>query len=490
MAGKFLVKAAEPRTLHAAADALAAGTLTATQLCESLLTRRRQVDADVRAFIHFDEESVMAEASASDARRKTGQPRSRFDGIPIAIKDCISVSGQACTCASKILEGYTAPYDATAVARLKAAGMICFGRTNMDEFAMGSATEHSAFGPTRNPWNTDHVPGGSSGGSAAAVASGQVLAALGSDTGGSIRQPAGFCGVVGLKPTYGRISRYGLVAYASSLDQIGPIANDVRDTAIMLDLMGGHDPLDCTSLPATCAGFEAALAKGDISQLTIGVPKEFFAVDGLAPEVRAAMRAAAAGFEQAGARCVDISLPNTRHVVSTYYVIATAEASSNLARFDGIRYGARHHGRGLNLLDTYLKTRATGLGQEVKRRIILGTYVLSSGYYDAYYLRAQKVRTLIRQDYDRAFEQCDLLLSPVAPTTAFPFGAMSDPLQAYLSDIYTIPVNLAGICAVTVPTGRDSCGLPVAVQLIGAAMSEEKLLQGAHWLEQSALSKK
>lgn len=470
----------QPATLHEAADALERGEVSAETLCEQLLARHREVDGTIHAFLHLDADKVMNEAVAADQRRAEKKARSRFDGLSVAVKDNFAVVGEPCTCASRILEKYTATYDATVVERLRTQGIGCFGRTNMDEFAMGSTTESSAYGPTRNPAAPEHVPGGSSGGSAAAVASGQAMAALGSDTGGSIRQPAGFCGIVGLKPTYGRISRYGLVAYASSLDQIGVLTADVRDAALLLDMIGGQDPADCTSLPVPCGGFEASLDSFEVKGLTIGVPREFLDVDGLAPEVRAAVESARTAFEQAGARCVEVSLPRIPAAVACYYVIATAEASSNLARFDGIRYGNRVATD--ELLDLYTQTRAQGFGQEVKRRIILGTYVLSSGYYDAYYLRAQKVRTLIRNDFSAAFKTCDLLLGPVAPTPALPLGAKSTPLEMYLSDIYTIPVNLAGICAVSVPRTVTAAGLPVGIQLFADTLQEQRLLQSANWL--------
>ncbi len=476
----FVAKPA-PATLHAAADALAAGTTSSRQLAHDLLERYRVVDGTIHGFLRVDEAAILAQADAADARRAAGKALGRFDGVPIAIKDNISIDGQPCTCASKLLEGYTAAYDATVIARLREAGFVFFGQTNMDEFAMGSSTEHSAWFPTCNPWNTDCVPGGSSGGSAAVVASGQALGALGSDTGGSIRQPAGFCGIVGLKPTYGRVSRFGLVAFASSLDQIGPLTHDVRDAALLLDLIGGHDPNDSTSLDLPATDFEAALGNVDVKGLRIGLPREYMEVEGLSDEVRQAVEQTRDAFAKAGATIVEVSLPRTKYAVATYYVIATAEASSNLARFDGIRYGRRAKDA-TNLLDTYFKSREQGFGDEVKRRILLGTYVLSSGYYDAYYLRAQKVRTLIRQDFRAAFEQCDAILGPVAPTTAFRSGEFTDPLQMYLADIYTIPVNLAGNCAISVPVGVASSGLPLSVQLIGDALGESTILRAAQWL--------
>ncbi len=476
-----------PMTLHEAAEALASGALTSRQLCESLLERTRAVEHKVRAYIHLDEPAILQAADEADQRRKRGQAKGRFDGVPIGVKANMSVNGQPCTCASKILEGYTSLYDATVVARLRQAGFIFFGRCNQDEFAMGSSTEHSAVQQTANPWDLERVPGGSSGGSAAAVAAGEALAALGSDTGGSIRQPAGFCGVVGMKPTYGRVSRYGLVAFASSLDQIGPITKDVRDAAILMDLISGQDPKDSTSLPLQPDACEAALAEADLTGLRIGMPTEYYQGEGLDPEVRTAIEAAAKRYQDLGAELVEISLPHSKYAVATYYIIATAEASTNLARFDGIRYGYRSkEGEAENLLETYRQSRADGFGDEVKRRIILGTYVLSSGYYDAYYLRAQKVRTLIRQDFNKAFEQCDVILGPVTPTPAFKAGEITDPLQMYLADIYTISANLAGICGLSMPCAFTRAGLPVGMQLLGPALGEKTILQAAYAFEKDS----
>jgi aspartyl-tRNA(Asn)/glutamyl-tRNA(Gln) amidotransferase subunit A len=451
-----------PGTIHGAADALAAGDLSAV-------------------YLSLDPEQVLADAANADKQRKAGNV-GRLAGIPIAIKDNLNVIGQPCTCASKLLKGYESPYDATAVARLKAAGMIPCGRTNMDEFAMGSSTEHSAYGLARNPQDTDRVPGGSSGGSAVVVAAGSAMAALGSDTGGSIRQPAAFCGVVGLKPSYGRVSRYGLTAFASSLDQIGPITADVRDAALLLDVIGGHDHRDSTSLPEDCSGFENAVtAVNDdtIAGLTFGLPKQYLATAGLQPEIRASIESTCDKIKAAGGKVVEVDLPHTDHAVATYYVIATAEASSNLARFDGIRYGARVTDGNPDLLDTYYQSREQGFGDEVKRRIILGTYVLSSGYYDAYYLRAQKVRTLIRNDFETAFQSCDVILGPTAPTTAFKVGEVTDPITMYLADIFTIPVNLVGNCAISIPAGKDDAGMPIGLQLAAPNLAEARLLQAA-----------
>lgn len=474
-----------PATLFDAAAALAAGDATSTSLCRQLLARHEATDNVLNGYRQLDSDAILEQAAAADARRSDGKPIGPCDGLPIAIKDNIAVNGQPCGCASRILEGYTAPYDATVVTRLKAAGMICAGRTNMDEFAMGSSTENSAYGHSCNPWNTECVPGGSSGGSAVAVASGQAFAALGSDTGGSIRQPASFCGIVGLKPTYGLVPRYGLVAYASSLDQIGPLTSDVRDAALVLDIIGGHDPMDSTSIPDTMTGFVDALEEG-VEGLRIGVPKEYFDVDGLHPEVRQASEAAIRAFSDAGCEVVDVSLPSLRYGVAVYYVIATAEASSNLARYDGIRYGARYPDT--DLMGTYFMTREKGFGKEVKRRIILGTYVLSSGYYDAYYLRAQKIRTLVRRDFTEAFKVCDVIIGPTSPTTAFRHGEISDPLQMYLTDIYTVPANLAGNCGISIPYGTDSSGLPIGVQLMGDSLCEKNILRAGHWLMESEKS--
>ena len=475
-----------PGSVHAAADALASGAASAHDLCQQLLDRHDAVDETVGAFVSLDRDAIFAAADAADSRRTAGHA-TRFEGIPIVLKDNIAVTNQPLACASKILAPVNSTYDAHVVQELKAAGFIPFGRANMDEFAMGSSTENSSVKLTRNPHNPDRVPGGSSGGSAAAVASGQALVALGSDTGGSIRQPASFCGVVGLKPTYGRVSRFGLVAFASSLDQIGPVTHDVRDAGLILDVIGGHDKRDCTSLNEPCGGFETAAQNANIADLRVGVPREFFDVEGLEPDVRAAIENAIAIYRDAGCEIVDVSLPNLRYAVATYYVIATAEASSNLARFDGIRYGDRYQDTD-DLMDAYFETRARGFGREVKRRIMLGTYVLSSGYYDAYYLRAQKVRTLIRQDFLKALQRCDVLISPVSPTTAFGIGAISDPLQMYLSDIYTIPINLAGNTAISVPVAADSAGLPIGAHLMAAPLQEATLLRAAGALEQAVKS--
>jgi aspartyl-tRNA(Asn)/glutamyl-tRNA(Gln) amidotransferase subunit A len=448
----------------------------------AVLDAIRTKDPVLHAYLAVDEAAAVRDARAADAARRAGAT-GRLLGVPLAVKDILNVHGQPCTCASRILQGYIAPYDATVIARLRAEGAIFLGRTNMDEFAMGSTTENSACGATRNPHATDRVPGGSSGGSAAAVAGGEALAALGSDTGGSVRLPASFCGCVGLKPSYGRVSRYGLTAYASSLDQVGPLTRDVRDAALLLEIMAGLDPLDSTTVDAPVPRYAEALAGGgDLRGLTLGLPREYF-VDGVAADVRAAVEGAIARCRDLGARTVEVSLPHTRYAIATYYIVATAEASANLARFDGVRYGRRVQGAA-DPIDMYARTRAEGFGDEVKRRIILGTYVLSSGYHDAYYLAAQKMRTLIRRDFEEAFRVCDALLAPVAPTTACRIGEKTaDPLAMYLVDIFTVTANLAGICGLSVPCGAGAGGLPVGLQVLGPAMQEEVILRVGQGVE-------
>lgn len=448
----------------------------------SVLEAIGQKDGRIHGYLTVDAEAAMAQAKAADEARAKGQT-GRLLGVPVAVKDVLNVKGQPCTCGSRILKGYTAPYDATAIARLRAEGAVFLGRTNMDEFAMGSTTENSAYGITHNPWNPDCVPGGSSGGSAAVVAADEAIAALGSDTGGSVRQPAAFCGCVGLKPTYGRISRYGLTAYASSLDQIGPMTKTVPDAALLLQVMAGGDPADSSTLPAAVPDYQAAL-KPELGGMTLGLPKEYF-VGGLHPDVERCVQGAIEACRDLGAKIVEVSLPHTKEAVDTYYIIAPAEASSNLSRFDGVRYGFRAAGAE-DPIDLYKKSRALGFGPEVKRRIILGTYVLSSGYYDAFYLRAQKVRTLIRRDFDAAFGRCDAILSPVAPTPAYRIGEKSaDPLQMYLGDIFTVPVNLAGICGLSVPCGLTADRLPVGLQVVGPALGEEAILRVGYAFEQA-----
>jgi aspartyl-tRNA(Asn)/glutamyl-tRNA(Gln) amidotransferase subunit A len=453
----------------------------ATQAC---LDRIQQVDGKIHAFLTCDASDALAQADAVDKAVAGGATAAERPllGVPVGIKDVLAVKNQPLNCASKILGKFISPYDATVIEKLRAAGAVVFGRLNMDEFAMGSSTENSAFGATRNPWDTTRIPGGSSGGSAAAVAAGECVASLGSDTGGSIRQPAALCGCVGLKPTYGRVSRYGLVAFASSLDQVGPFTRDARDAATMLEVLSGLDPRDSTSVPQPVPRYAAGLT-GDIKGLKLGLPKEYM-IGGLDPQVNQAVQTAVKQFQKLGAEIVEISLPHTDYAVATYYIIATAEASANLARFDGIRYGARVDGD--DPISLYGRTRGAGFGPEVKRRIILGTYVLSSGYYDAYYLRAQKVRTLIRRDFLKAFETVDAIVTPTTPTAAFRVGEKSDdPLQMYLSDIFTISCNLAGICGLSLPCGfTTGPRLPIGLQLLGKPFGEETILKLAHAYEQ------
>ena len=471
------------KTLHGLADGLAKKEFSASDVVKAYIAKVDQDDADVKAFLKLDREKALAAAAASDERRAQGKELSPYDGLPVGIKDCIVTQGETCSCASKLLEPVVSPYDSTAVARLKAQGIIPFGRLNMDEFAMGSSCENSAFQKTANPRDLSRVPGGSSGGSAACVAADFAPAALGSDTGGSIRQPAGFCGIVGLKPTYGRVSRYGLVAFASSLDQIGPMTNDVEDAGIILDMICGKDKMDSTSLPVAAGGFAEAARKGmDLKGVKVGLPREYFTGSGLTPDVERVMQENIEKVKTLGGEIVEVSLPHTKYAVAVYYIIATAEASANLARFDGMRYGARKEGR--DLVETYFKTRGEGFGPEVRRRILLGTYVLSSGYYDAYYLRAQKVRTLIRKDFEEAYKQCDVMLTPVTPAPAFKFGEKSDPLQMYLSDIFTIALNLSGNCGISIPGGKcTQTGMPIGIQLLAPALEEAKLLAYANAMQ-------
>jgi len=471
-------------TISELAAKLASREVSAREAAQACLDQIARVDEIIHAFTSYDSADALAQADAADKLLSEGGDKERpLLGIPIAVKDVLAVKNQPLNCGSKILGKFISPYDATTIEKLKAAGAIIFGRLNMDEFAMGSSTENSAFGVTRNPWDTTRIPGGSSGGSAAAVAADECIASLGSDTGGSIRQPAALCGVVGLKPTYGRVSRYGLVAFASSLDQIGPFARNVSDAATLLGVLSGLDLRDSTSVPQPVPNYTAAL-DGNIKGLKLGLPKEYM-VGGLDAEVKAAVDAAVKKFQELGAEIVEISLPHTDYAVATYYIIATAEASANLARFDGIRYGARVEGN--DPAELYSRTRGAGFGAEVKRRIILGTYVLSSGYYDAYYLRAQKVRTLIRNDFLKAFEKVDAIVTPTTPTAAFKIGEKSgDPLQMYLSDIFTISCNLAGICGISIPCGfTKNPRLPVGLQLLGKPFGEETLLKIAHAYEQS-----
>jgi aspartyl-tRNA(Asn)/glutamyl-tRNA(Gln) amidotransferase subunit A len=455
---------------------LAAGAVRSREVVDQLARRVEAVNPKLKAYLHVDVEKARAEADAAD-------PALPLGGVPIAIKDVINVKGDPCTCASKILQGYIAPYDATVITKLRAAGAVPFGRTNMDEFAMGSSTENSSWGMTHNPWDLERIPGGSSGGSAAAVGGHAAFAALGTDTGGSIRQPAALCSCVGLKPTYGRVSRYGLVAFASSLDQIGTFTKTTQEAALLLEVIAGHDPRDNTSIDRPVPKYTHTIAQG-VKGLRLGVPKEYF-IEGIDPEVEKAVRAAIDEYRRQGAEIVEVSLPHTKYAVAVYYIIATAEASANLARFDGVRYGKRAQNP-KDILDMYGRTRAEGFGAEVKRRIILGTYVLSSGYYDAYYNRAQKVRQLIAEDFRLAFENCDALLTPTSPTAAFKLGERThDPLQMYLADIFTIAVNLAGICGVSIPCGFTSGKLPIGLQIIGPKWGEETMLRIAHAYEQA-----
>ena len=467
--------------ITALSAALEGKRLTAVELMQAVIARTKAVEPRVRAFKSSDEADALAQAAASDARRAAGTSLGVLDGIPIGFKDVIAVTGQPLTASSKMLANFVSPYDATVTQKLKRAGAVIWGRLNCDEFAMGSSTENSAFHTTGNPWDVTRVPGGSSGGSAAALAAGEAIATLGSDTGGSIRQPAALCGVVGLKPTYGLVSRFGLIAYASSLDQIGPFARTVEDAAIVLQAIAGHDERDSTSFNAAVPDYRSELGKRR-GPWKLGIPKEYFA-EGLSPEIGAAVEKAIAYYQAQGCEVKEVSLPHTQYCLDTYYIIATAEASSNLARFDGIRYGHRS-AKAKDIVDLYFQSRAEGFGAEVKRRIILGTYVLSSGYYDAYYLRAQKVRTLIRQDFLNAYQEVDALITPTSPIPAFKIGEKSDPLAMYLCDIYTIGVNLAGLPAISVPCGFTSGHLPIGFQLIGQPFQEANLLAVAHAYEQ------
>jgi aspartyl-tRNA(Asn)/glutamyl-tRNA(Gln) amidotransferase subunit A len=464
-------------TAHELGARYRSGETTPTQAVTEHLARIESVDPRVRAFLTVTREDALRRAAEADARFRAGSPRGPLDGVPIALKDVLCTRGIRTTCGSKILERFVPPYDATVVARLFAAGAVLLGKLNMDEFAMGSSTEHSAFFATHNPWDLARVPGGSSGGAAAAVAAGMAPLTLGTDTGGSIRQPAAFSGVLGMKPTYGRVSRYGLIAFASSLDQVGPFARDAEDAALLLGAIAGADPMDATAIDVPVPDYRAALGQG-IDGLRLGVPAEYF-MDGMDPEVERAVRVAITTLEKLGARTEPVSLPHTEYGLAAYYVIAPAEASSNLARYDGVKYGLRASGA-RDLIDMYSKTRAAGFGAEVKRRVMLGTYVLSAGYYDAYYGQAQKVRTLVRRDFDQAFARVDLIVAPTTPGVAFKMGEKADPLQMYLNDIFTIPVNLAGLPGVSIPGGFTGAGLPIGLQLIAPAFDEATLLRAAH----------
>lgn len=464
------------RELH---QKLRDGQVSSRQITEAVLARIDDVEPTLHAYIRVLREDALAQADAIDEQLRKGDIEPTYlTGIPLAVKDVICMKGVATTCGSKILENFIPPYNATVIEKLQAQHPVFIGRTNMDEFAMGASTEHSAYGITRNPWNLDCVPGGSSGGSAAAVAAGEAIAALGTDTGGSIRQPAAFCNITGLKPTYGRVSRYGLVAFASSLDQIGPMTKDVFDAAILLQAVSGHDPKDSTSVNYAVPDYTQALIPG-LEGMTVGIPKEYFA-EGGHPEVERAVRSAIEVLERLGATCREVSLPNTDYGVATYYIIAPSEASSNLARYDGVKYGFRS-ATYANLMDMYTKTRSEGFGPEVIRRIMIGTHALSSGYYDAYYLKAQKVRTLVRQDFERVFQEVDVLATPITPTPPFKIGELvDDPLTMYLIDVYTVPVNLAGLTGISIPCGFTQDHLPLGLQIIGGHFQEEKVLRTAY----------
>ncbi|MGJ8640597.1 MAG: Asp-tRNA(Asn)/Glu-tRNA(Gln) amidotransferase subunit GatA [Opitutaceae bacterium] len=472
------------KTIAELSAMLAAGETTSVAITQAVIDRTAAVDGKVKAFLSSDADDALAQAKASDERRAAGNSLGALDGIPIGIKDTLAVKDQPLRCASKMLENYVSPFDATCIVKLREAGAVIWGRLNMDEFAMGSSTENSAYQTTGNPWDLETIPGGSSGGSAAAMAAGEAIATLGTDTGGSIRQPAALCGVVGMKPTYGLISRYGLVAFASSLDQVGPFARTVEDAALLMEAMIGKDPLDSTSIaPQGETNYVKALEEKK-GPWKLGVPREFFG-EGIDPEVKANIEKAIDWYKSQGCEIVDISLPHSELAVPVYYIVATAEASSNLARFDGVRYSHRSE-ESKDALTLFTKSRGEGFGDEVKRRIILGTYVLSSGYYDAYYLRAQKVRRLILGDFEAAFEQCDAILTPTSPTPAFKAGERSDdPLAMYLSDIYTISVNLAGLPAISVPSGFTESGLPIGLQVIGKAFGESDMFAVANAFEKA-----
>jgi aspartyl-tRNA(Asn)/glutamyl-tRNA(Gln) amidotransferase subunit A len=468
-------------SLTTIARALRTKEVSSRELTQAYLERIARIDGNVGSYLHVDADKALAAADAADSGRAQGP----LAGVPIALKDIFVTEGTPTTVASKILAGWVPPYDGTVVARLRAAGAVLLGKLNMDEFAMGSSNENSSVKPCRNPWDLERVPGGSSGGSAAAVAAGLCAASLGTDTGGSIRTPAAFTGIVGLKPTYGRVSRYGVVAFASSLDQVGPMTRTVEDAALLLEVIGGHDPLDSTSIDQPQPKYTESCRPGDLSGLRVGLPAEYFGA-GMDPEVEAAVRAAIAQLEALGARAVPVSLPHTEYAVACYYILCTAEASSNLARYDGVRYGLRVGDRSTNLNDMYRATRGAGFGPEVKRRIMLGTYALRSGYYDAYYGRAQKVRALIKRDFDRAFAECDVIATPASPTAAFRLGEKSaDPLAMYLADIYTISCNLAGIPGISVPCGFTRANLPIGLQLLGPALGEPVLFRAASAYERA-----
>lgn len=467
-------------TIHDLHAQLVNKEISAVELTKKVIAHRDSVEKDVHAYLSLSDAKALEKAAEVDAKIAAGEEISDLAGIPGAIKDNICISGETCTAASRMLEHWVAPYDATVIEKLKQQDFISIGKTNMDEFAMGSSTENSAFGPTRNPWNLDYVPGGSSGGSAAAVAAIEAVWALGSDTGGSIRQPASFNGIVGLKPTYGLVSRYGLLAFASSLDQIGGLTKDVTDAAILLNAIAGYDAKDSTSIPQDKKDYKKALVN-NVKGMKIGVPREFFG-EGIKPETKEAVKKALAFYEKEGAELVDVSIPHINSGVSVYYIIAPAEASSNLARYDGVGFGYRAEGK--DIIDMYIKTRSTGFGEEVKRRIMLGNYVLSAGYYDAYYLKALKVRTLLKQEFDEVYKSCDVIAAPSASGTSFKFGAFSDPLSLYMEDICTVPVNLIGAPSISITVGFHE-GMPLGMQLIGKPLGEETIIQAAYTFEQS-----
>ncbi|HER23937.1 MAG TPA: Asp-tRNA(Asn)/Glu-tRNA(Gln) amidotransferase subunit GatA [Candidatus Atribacteria bacterium] len=470
-------------TAREAVDLIKQKKITAYEVIRDIFNQIDKVDNLIKAFLVTNREEALKQAEEIDRKVKKGETLPPLAGVAVAVKDIITTRGIETTCGSRILKGFIPPYNATVITKLKKAGAIIIGKTNMDEFAMGSSNENSAFGPTYNPWDLERVPGGSSGGSTVAVAADETLVALGTDTGGSIRQPASFCGIVGLKPTYGRVSRYGLIAYASSLDQIGPITKDVTDCALLMKIIAGHDRRDSTSANLEVPDYLKSCQEG-IKDLKIGIPKEYF-IEGIDPEIKAALDKALKIFEKLGANIEEVSLPHTEYSLPTYYLIATAEASSNLARYDGVQYGYRAE-EYEDLSSMYQKTRSKGFGSEVKRRIMLGTYALSSGYYDAYYLKAQKVRTLIKEDFDRAFNQFDILITPTSPTPAFKLNEkVSDPLTMYLSDIFTLPINLAGIPAISLNCGYSKSNLPIGLQIIGGYFSEETLLRAAFNFEQN-----
>mgnify|MGYP000434602576 CR=1 FL=1 len=466
-------------TIHELHEKLMAKELSSVELTKKIIEHRNRNDKEIHAFLSVSDEEALKTAAEVDGKIAAGEEISDMAGIPGAVKDNICIKGQLCTAASKMLENFVAPYNATVIEQLKKQDFISIGKLNMDEFAMGSSTENSAFGPARNPWNIECVPGGSSGGAAAAVAATEAVWALGSDTGGSIRQPASFTGIVGMKPTYGLVSRYGLLAFASSLDQIGPLVKDVTDAAIVLNAIAGHDNRDSTSIPQEKKDYKKALVN-NVKGLRIGVPREFFG-EGIKKETKDAIHQALSYYEKEGAEIVDVSIPHIVAGVSVYYIIAPAEASSNLSRYDGVGFGYRVPGK--DIVDMYIKTRSAGFGEEVKRRIMLGTYVLSAGYYDAYYLKALKVRTLLKEEFDRAFQTCDVLVAPSSSGPAFKFGAFSDPLELYMEDICTVPVNLIGAPSISIPVGFKD-GMPLGMQIIGPALGEEKILRTAYAFEQ------